>query len=248
MPVPNQVVQQVMQSKFLGSNLDGIDLGMFVGADGGLKNVIDYTLYDTVRVIAGTAWTPGEQTMFSQPINGAGALANTGAAYVKTELDTNMINGSQLPEGYYFVAHSIQVQLTLPESLDATPLGSGATISPTSVGAPSSGANLLAALAQGCTIRFRVDNRDLEQGPLWNFPTDFGQSGYTASTGTNATPAQTGAQNNGLGAGRTLSYFRHIKPLQRFNIFLKNVVTFSTIPMGAQIRVALVGWLWLPVG
>lgn len=228
--------------------MDGLDLGMFVGADGGLKNVIDYTLYDTVRLIAGTAWTPGEFTMFSQPVNGAGALANTGAAYVKTELDTNMINGSQLPEGYYFVAHSIQVALTLPESLDTAGLGATAAINSTSVGAPSSGANFLAALAQGTTIRFRVDNRDLEQGPLWNFPSEFGQSGYTASTGTNATPAQTGAQNNGLGHARTLSYFRHIKPLQRFNVFLKNVITQTTVPMGAQIRVALVGWLWLPVG
>lgn len=237
-----------MQSKFLGSNMDGIDLGMFVGADGGLKNVIDYTLYDTVRLIAGTAWAPGEFTMFSQAVNGAGALANTGAAFVKTELDTNMINGSQLPEGYYFVAHSIQVALTLPEALDTAALGATAAINSTTAGGVSSGSNFLASLAQGTTIRFRVDNRDLEQGPLWNFPTDFGQSGYSSATGTVAQASLSGASNNGLGAGRTLSYFRHIKPLQRFNVFLKNVITQTTVPMGAQIRVALVGWLWLPVG
>lgn len=248
MPVPTQVVQQVLASKFIGNNLDGVDLGMFVGADGGLKNVIDYTLYDTGRVIAGTTWNPTETALFSQPVGGSGALINTGTAYVKTELDTNMINGSQLPEGYYFVAHSIQCQLTVPESLDTAALGSSNIINPASTGATSSGSNTLAAIAQTCTFRFRLDNKDLEQGPLWNFPTDFGQSGYTSATGTVAQASLSGAQNNGMGHGRTLTYFRHIKPLQRFNVFLKNTGIITTIPVGVQIRCALVGWLWIPVG
>lgn len=232
----------------IGTNVDGVDFSGTLWQNGAqVKNVIDYDLYDTVRLPVGT-YGPGRYTLFQNPVGASRTTGiTTAAAFVGTSYDTNIEDQNALPKGYDMVIHNIQVQVMTPAALDTTALGVGTTINPTRLTDGSSD-NQTSAIIQSSSLLFKVENREYERGSLQNFPCEFGCQGFTSQGGgTNAAPTFMGIMNNGFGNHRPMSYWRYLREQQRFNVFIDNPNTI-TIVAGTAIRVHLVGWLFVPVG
>jgi hypothetical protein len=232
--------------RLIGINLDNMTASEFSKIKGKLKGVQDHILYDTMRLVPG-AYAPGEVALFQQALGAAATPGNSATSFVKTEFDTNLEgNGGALPSGSSMVIESIEAELTVPAALNTTPIGTGSTINPTR-STDASSDNQVVALQSCVSLRFRVDQRDYERGAIKFFPSQFGVIGFAGATGTAAAAVVSGVASNSLGRCRPLSRPRHLESLQRFAVYLKNCATV-TIVQGCEIRIALVGTLYTPVG
>lgn len=214
----------------------------------GAKDAFDHIRYDSIRLSAGAAVSVGTTRLFQVPLGQQTTINNGSGQYTKSLIDTNMENAGSLPAGQEMIVNSIQVMVTIPAQTDTTYSSSGTDNGlPTStVGAAVvAGVNLLQALVHQTYIRFKVGEKVYEEGPLFQFPSAFGISGFTGAT----TAAQTnneGVSNNGFGRERTLFMSRQIPELVNFAVDL-SFIDALTITRQCWIHVLLHGILFRPI-
>lgn len=207
------------------------------------KQVLDDCLYDSKYFAAGTALPTTTIRFFQVAVGQQDTVANSGAvAFTKTQADTNIVQAGQLERGQTFVVRSIEMIVTCPSNFDLTVQGSGNTTLgltfPTSAVQTNATAgviasNLVDAFVKRGVIRLKVGNNYFEGGQMIQFPSQFGLSGFAASsfTGTAVAVVTTvptdGAVNNGFGRPRQLLYPREIVAGQNFAIELEFPVSFT---------------------
>jgi hypothetical protein len=168
-----------------------------------------------------------------------------------------MVQGGQLQRGNLLIVESIQAQVTIPGNLDATLQASGNTTLPlstgTAVGATTTTAgvllgNLYSAIAKAGVLTFFVGNKDFERGPIEQFPSEFGGSGFNSlvQAGTSVAtsiPVNDGIINNGFGFARMLRQPRQIIAGQNFGV---NLIFYNlfTPARNFDITIALKGLLF----
>lgn len=228
----------------LGSNLDGLKDHTVLFKDGSIKQVQDFVLYDTARVIIGTTLAAGVQfNFFSVPQGAQGATWNTAAAFRKTYTDTNLWGqGGLLPKGNFMEIRSIQFQINVAAALDTTPLGSAATINGTR-STDASAENQLLAYQQTIYWRFKMDNREYERGLAIHAPSSFYQAGFGYS---GATTVEGGTFANGT-QGRQLNQFHYLNEMQPFVVEALPQATITNVQQ-VLVQCCLVGRLYTPVG
>jgi hypothetical protein len=220
-----------------------------------VKDAYDYIAYDTLRFEAAAVPT-SDLFLFTNGIGQTVSVANvTADQYVKTFVDTNLQDGNRLPAGQCLIVDSIQFMVQLTGSPDTTyATTSPGTSFPTNTAPaanPISAVNLITAILQQCYATFTVGEKDYEQGPLYQFPSDFGVSGFAGSgSGTAVTVNLLNnsevAVNNGFGRARILAIQREIPSLVNFRMKL-NFIQALTISRQFTIRCLLRGILYRPV-
>jgi hypothetical protein len=212
------------------------------------KDALDFVMYDSIRLSAGAAVATAPVTLFQVPVGQQTTIFNGNTQYTKTPIDTNMVQAGQLPRGHHLIVNSIQAKVTVPAQTDTTYSSSGPDAGlPTSTvpAAVVGGVNLLEAITNQAFLTFHVSTKDYEQGPLYQFPSEFGISGYTGAT----TAAQTnneGVANNGFGRPRPLYMPRFIPELTNFSVVVQFIDALS-ITRQCQIQILLHGLLLRPV-
>jgi hypothetical protein len=223
-----------------------------------VKQAIDWVQYDSKYFKSGTAVNASDIIFFSVPINGIDYLGNDSTvSFTKTEMATNMVQGGQLQRGNLLIVESLQAQITIPGNLDATLQASGNTTLPnstgTAVGATTTTAgvllgNLYSAIAKSGVISLKVGNKFFERGPLEQFPSEFGGSGFNSlvQAGTSVAtsiPVNDGIINNGFGFARNFRIPRQIVAGQNFGVYL-NFYNLFTPARNFDVTICLKGLLF----
>lgn len=223
-----------------------------------VKQALDYVLYDTKYFVAGTVMPTSQITFFAVQQGAQDVVANSvGVAFTKNKAQTNIVQPAQLERGQLFICRSIEAVVTVPGNFDLTNQSTGNTTQPSTLPASNVSTtatagvlatNLEAALLKMGYISLKVGNNIFEQGPLIQFPSSFGISGYAgaAFTGT----AQAGVivpneavANNGFGQPRVLAWPRTILAGQNFGVNLEFPVAF-TPSRNCEIQICLRGDLY----
>lgn len=222
-----------------------------------VKQVLDDTLYDTKYFVAGTALTSADIGFFSVPLNSQDSVVNSPAVtYAKTPMNTNMTQAGQLERGQMFMVESIQVVVSVPGNFDLTNQGSGNTTLPatlptsavqTNATAGVLSANLATAILKAGVGKLKVGSNFFENGPLIQFPSEFGvtTSGTSAFTGTAVAAVTTVpsdvVSNNGFGFPRILRFPRIIEAGQNFS-WTVNFFNLFTPSRNFEIQTVLKGF------
>lgn len=227
-----------------------------------VKQALDWCQYDTKYAKAGTA-LPSTDILFFAVQQGANdTLVNDSTVtFQKSAMDTNMVQASQLERGQLLIIESIQVSVTIPGNFDLTLQSTGNTTLPatlptsavqTNATAGVIAANLERAILQGAVGKLKVGTNFFEQGPLIQFPSEFGISGFgtSAFSGT-ATAAVTTVPsdvivNNGFGNPRYLRFPRVIEAGQNF-AWITNFVNTFTPSRAFSVQTILRGLLFRDV-
>lgn len=226
-----------------------------------VKQALDWVEYDTRYAKAGAALPQTPFQSFQVPIGGQETLINdTTVSFAKTEMDTNLVQQGQLERGQLLIVESIQASVCIPGNFDLTLQSTGNTTLPatlpgdnvsTTGTAGNIAANLAFALLRGLTLKLKVGTNEFEKGPLMQFPSEFGITGFgtSAFTGT----AQAGVivpedtiVNNGFGQPRFLRFPRIIEAGQNFSI-ITNVWNAFTPNRAFAIQYCLRGLLFRDV-
>lgn len=220
-----------------------------------IADAFDFVLYDTLRFKAGAATPVNDLFMFTSGINQSVPVANAGSeSYLKTLADTNFQDGNRLPRGQFFIVDSIQAMVQFTGSTDTTyPTSGVGTEEPTDTtpAAAISSSNLITAILFQSYLTFKVGEKEYEQGPLYQFPSDFGVSGFAGSGSSSSATVNNIINtevvvNNGFGHCRTLAIQREIPELVNFNVKI-NFIQALTISRQWNLRILLRGILYRPV-
>lgn len=199
------------------------------------KQIIDGSRYDTKYAVAGTAVNGSDVKFFANQVGQQDQLINNSAVtFQKTLAMTNMVQASQLEKGTTFIVTSIQAMISLPNNLDQTLQASGNTTLPLITGLAEAAVTatsgvlaggLWSAIAKQGYIRLTVGPNRFENGPLCQFPCEFGASGFNAAVQNGTVvvtdiPVIDGVVNNGFGFARQLLVPRTIEPGQNFDVQL----------------------------
>lgn len=198
-----------------------------------IKQALDWCQYDTKYAVAGTA-LPSTPVLFFSIQKGANDTLMNSAAVVfqKTAMDTNMVQAGQLERGQLLIIESIQASVITPGNFELTNQAAGNTTLPatlptsavtTNATAGVIAANLERAILRGATGVLKVGNNFFESGPLMQFPSEFGITGYgtsvftgTATAAVLTVPSDVVA-NNGFGYPRFLRFPRIVEAGQNFS-------------------------------
>lgn len=205
-----------------------------------LASLYGLRLFDSARIVAGTALPLSEFDLFVNPIGSQQTELNGTTQYTKSKIDTNMSTARQLPAGQEAWITSMQVRVLISGNLDdSTQTGANLGLA----NAPGIGSTLVAAddvlavnLAQaafeGIYATFKYNQTAFEEGPLWAFPSRYGVSGFSGSAayipgtaGTTIMQNET-AVNNGFGYVFRFPIVRHIDSLYQFSVTLQALNNF----------------------
>jgi len=219
-----------------------------VNERGGLRvvDVLDHIRYDTLRFKPGAAVSTAPFVLFQIPFGQQASVANAAENYNKSLLDTNMDSAGQLPAGQEMIVNSIQVWVNVPGQTDTSYPTSGAGTelpTDTTAAAKVSGVNLLKAVLTQATLTTKFGEKRYEEGPLFQFPTDYGISGFAGAADSTGNES---ISNNGFGRARALFMPRHIPELVNFNVNVQFVQAL-TISRQFTLTVMLHGILIRPV-
>lgn len=224
-----------------------------------VKQRIDWVMYDTKYFAAGSAMPLTPINFFSVAQGQQDVVANsTAVAFTKGKLSTNMVQSGQLERGQVLIIRTIEAVVSIPGNFDLTSQGSGNTTLPatlpttavqTNATAGVLATNLEYAVLQAGVMALKVGNRTFENGPLIQFPSRFGISGYagnsftgTAVAGVTTVPNEAVA-NNGFGRPRVLIDPRIVLAGQNFGVILEFGNAF-TPSRNMQIQICLCGELY----
>lgn len=199
-----------------------------------LKDCIDYVLYDTKYIKGATAVGTAPFTFFQVQQGVTDQVINDSAiSYTKTAQETNMTQAGQLARGRMLIVESIQCRVTVPGNLDVSSQSTGNTTLPNATGTAATldathsaivVSNLEVAVLNSLFIQMKTGEKTYEEGPAYQFPSEFGISGYasgfelgTVTAGSNISMGESVA-NNGFGKARCLRIPRVILPGQNFSV------------------------------
>ena len=198
-----------------------------------VKQALDWCQYDTRYAKAAAALPATPFQFFQNAIGQQETLINdTAVAFAKTEIDTNMVQSGQLERGQLLIVESIQAQVTVLGNFDLTLQSVGNTTLPatlpgdnvtTAATAGNIATNLARAILRGITCKLKVGNNFFEGGPLVQFPSEFGITGFGTSAFTGTAQAgiivpEDSVANNGFGEPRFLRFPRIIEAGQNFAV------------------------------
>lgn len=206
-------------------------------ADLDTKQMLDWVMYDTKYFVAGTALPLTPINFFQVQIGQQDFAGNSLAiTFQKTKFNTNMVQSGQLERGQVLIVRSMEAIVSTPGNFDLTNQATGNTTLPatlptmavqTNATAGVIVSNLESAILKSGICTLKVGNNFFENGPLIQFPSRFGISGYAGNsfTGT-ATAAVTtvpndAISNNGFGLPRILIEPRPIIAGQNFQVILE---------------------------
>lgn len=264
--IPNQYSGQWQQGGFAGGQAQPVfplltpEQAATIG-NLEVKQVLDWVLYDTKYFVAGSAMPTTVIKFFAVQGGAQDVVANsTGVSFTKTKIDTNITQPAQLERGQLMITRSIEAIVSTPGNFSLTNQGSGNTTLPSTL--PTSAvttaatagvlaSNLEAALLQMGCLTLKVGTNEFESGPLIQYPSSFGISGYAGGVFTGT--AQTGVivpneaiANNGFGSPRLLYQPRTILAGQNFGVNLEFPISF-TPSRNCQIQICLRGELYRDV-
>lgn len=188
--------------QFLGGaprlTLDQVAPKEFAQVKAGLKDAVNYRLYDSLLIDgAAAAVSANPQRLFQVGVGQSASTMVAGTAYTKTLQHTNMTQAGQLPAGQTFLVNSIQavvIQTGAWIASQTAPSGDDATASTVE------GDWGLKAILQSGILTLTIGDKDYEQAPLLMFPSKYGISGFAATATTATTVTNTiAALNNGFG-------------------------------------------------
>lgn len=200
-----------------------------------VKQALDWCQYDTKYAKSGTALPSTPIIFFAVPQANNDVLINDSAVvFQKTAQDTNMVQGAQLERGQLLIVESIQANVTTPSNFDLTNQSAGNTTNPatlpsdavtTAATAGVIASNLEKAILRSATGKLKIGSNDFESGPLMQFPSEFGISGFASGSFTGTAQAGIivpvdGVANNGFGQPRFLRFPRIIEAGQNFGWIL----------------------------
>lgn len=188
-----------------------------------VADTLDYVLYDTQRVKAGTALPTSEFRFFTIGLGGQQAGLNFATQYEKTEIDTNLDQSGMLPLGWLLRVDSIQCRIIFTGATDTTYGAAGAATEMPTNPAPAaiiSAPNEEKAILEGGVWSFFIGTKDYENGKFIHAPAEFGISGF-AGGGRDDEVDNCAIANNGFGRPRILKQSRWIKGLRNFRINAK---------------------------
>jgi hypothetical protein len=210
-----------------------------------IKQAVDDTLYDTKYFKAGAALPTSDIVFFAKQKDTQDNVVNDATiVYTKSEMETNLVQAAQLQRGEIFLIESMQALVVINGNLDLTQQGSGNTTLPATLPtdatatAGTSGvvmSNLHTAICKAGVCRLKIgSNGEFEGGPLYQFPSEFGASGFasnlelgTVTAGSNIS-VNDGVINNGFGRARMFRTGpRLIVAGQRFAVNLKFYNAFT---------------------
>ena len=203
-----------------------------------VKQALDWVQYDTRYAKAGAALPATPFQAFQNSIGQQEPLINDAAVLITK---SRMIQGGQLERGQLLIVESIQAQVTVLGNFDLTLQSTGNTTLPstlpggnvTSAGtAGNIATNLARAILRGLTCVLKVGSNEFEGGPLSQFPSEFGITGFGTSAFTGTAQAgiivpEDSVANNGFGQPRFLRFPRIIEAGQNFSIITTAWNTFT---------------------
>lgn len=207
-----------------------------------VKQALDWCQYDTRYAKAAAALPATPFQAFQVAIGQQETLINdTAVTFAKSKNDTNMVQGGQLERGQLLIVESIQACVTVLGNFDLTLQSTGNTTLPatlpgdnvtTAATAGSIATNLARAILRGLTLTLKVGNNTFEEGPLIQFPSEFGMTGFGTSAFTGTAQAgiivpEDSVANNGFGQPRFLRFPRIIEAGQNFSIITTAWNTFT---------------------
>lgn len=220
-----------------------------------IADALDFIAYDTLRFKAGAAVPVGDLFFFTSGLGQTVSIANSvSEQYLKTKADTNLQDGNRLPAGQCLIVDSIEMTCWFSGSTDTTYPTSGVGAeepTDTTAAAAISATNIMSAVLRQSYIQFKVGEKFYEEGPSWQFPSDFGISGFAGSgSSTSATVnnilSTEVAVVNGFGHRRVLAIQREIPALVNFFVQL-NFIQALVISRQFNMTCVLHGILYRPV-
>lgn len=222
------------------------------------KQVLDWVLYDTKYFAAGSAMPTSVIKFFAVQNGAQDVVANsTSVSFTKNSAQTNIVQPSQLERGQLMRIRSIEAIVSTPGNFDLTNQSTGNTTQPSTL--PTTGvttaatagvlaSNLVNALLKMGQIALKIGSNLFEQGPLIQFPSQFGISGYAGNSFTGTAQAgivvpNEAVANNGFGRPRILSQERIILAGQNFSVDLNFPVSF-TPSRNCEIQICMRGLLY----
>jgi hypothetical protein len=91
-----------------------------------LLDAFGHRMYDTIRVKAGVALPTSEFEFFAITIGQQTAGLNFATQYAKSEMDTNLRTGGQLPKDHFFRISSMQLKIIISGATDTAYGAAGA--------------------------------------------------------------------------------------------------------------------------
>jgi hypothetical protein len=185
-------------------------------------DIYDYCLYDTLRFKPATATGTNTLRFFTTGVGQQANVANAASEnYIKDFIDTNLQGGNNLPRDQFLIVRSIQFEVNITDATDTTypttGVGTELPTDPTAAAAVAGG-NLINALLHQAYMQFWVGEKPYEEGPIIQFPSEFGISGFS---GFGVSTNFEGVMNNGFGYPRLLFVERLIPELTNFRVDLR---------------------------
>lgn len=181
----------------------------------GLRTVYRDCIYHRKRFVVTTALNVTSPTTFFTIQKGAqDTVGNApGTAYTTQDIDTNMLQPSQLSKGQTFIVMSVQLELILTGATFTT-LTSGDPTSPEAA-AVTSAVNMARAIRYAGCGYLQIGERQYERGLIADFPQGpYGMIGFAGGLGV-ATNNES-CVNNGLGRERRCEPFHVIDAGRQF--------------------------------
>ncbi|MGI8996416.1 MAG: hypothetical protein ACR2GW_07055 [Pyrinomonadaceae bacterium] len=202
-----------------------------------ILNARKQVYHDTVRLEGGTPWTVGQRArVFNKGIGQPANVTNTGAAYEKTDFDTNMISDGEFEGGTTAIVSAIEVDLFLCARVPtADTLGMITNPAPAAKVANTYSASILFfALTRQTKLTFFRSETPQENGFLYEFPTRFGA---TSSLGGDA---EEGFVQNTTGRGNVLDFPKILESDDKFSALLEPLAPSLALPIDVAIRVLMI--------
>lgn len=200
----------------------------------GLRTVYRDCIYHRKRFVAGTALNVTSPTTFFNIQKGAvDAVGNApGTNYTTQDIDTNMLQASQISKGQTFVVMSVQLEVIMHGGTYTT-LAAGDPTGPEAA-AVVSATNMALALRYAGNFQLTIGERLYERGLIADFPQGpYGLIGFAGGLGV-ATNNES-IVNNGLGRERRCEPFHVIDAGRQFqaDLYWRNALvptnTFSIV-------------------
>lgn len=209
----------------------------YMELDGRLVNARRQVYYDTIRLEAGANWTTAQKMrLFTIGREGEGRIANTGATFSKSDVDTNMLRGGEFESGTTGIVTGLEVMLVLPNRLaTADAAGIVSNPAPNAKAANSYSATLLLwTLLNQTRLTFYRGETSQENGLLWQFPTRFGVSGMFGGD------AEEGLCQNAVPGGTDLEYIKILEDGKDFSVLVEPLAPALMMTADAMIRILLI--------
>lgn len=197
--------------------------------------------YDTIVLVAGTNLVQGAKvSLFKEGLEDDGKIWNTGAAFTKTRIHTNMVEDGQFEYGVTVIVVAFELLFLAPPAA-ATTYSNGVVTNAADAGAQPAGYNnsqyARALMLQNGYVFRRGSDISEENGKLIDLPSNVGLSGSFGAQ------ANTAIVQNSLGSqsARMLEYPKVLHSKENFQIDIEALASTFPIPIDTTMEFRMIG-------